>query len=295
MKNSKSRHLFLFTLFAILSISIHSQDLIITSQGDSLNCKITKIETEYIYFNLKYKELIRSTFLPLNQVKYHQYNYYPTSIDPAKKVTGNEIYPQFRGAITLGWSYRLAKFEDDLPSVLERYMKKLKSGYNYGFDLSYYFSERLGFGFKINIFKSKYELYPIVVTMPDGSSQYARMSDNISISFVGPFISTRLLSANKKNCLLMNLGIGYTGYKNKASLVTDDKILGSSWGFCSDIGYDIAIANNITLGFQFAYKIGTLKEDDLSNVYYARTMKLETDDHESLSRIDLSISLIYSK
>lgn len=295
MTNFKLKPAITFVFFALISIHLFSQDLIVTNEGDSLNCRITKIKTDNIYFTFKHKDEIRSTLLPLNQVKFHQYNYYQTSVVPADKVVGNEIYPHFRAAINGGWSYRVAKLADNIPSDFERYMKDLKSGYHYGLDLSYYFSEQLGIGLKYYVYKSKNSIDDIYVTRPDGSTQNGKMSDDISIDFIGPFFSTRLLNATKKNSLILNLGIGYMGYKDKTVLITDYTIKGNTLGLCWDIGYDIGISENLAIGFQFSYMIGTLTKYELFDGTKTETIKLEKDNYESLSRIDLSIGLRFNK
>jgi len=295
MSNIKLKGIFVILSVTIFSISIQAQDLIITNEGDSLNCKITKIKTDNIYFTFRHKDEIRSTLLPLSQLKYHQYNYYHTPEVPADIVVGNELYPHFRAALNGGLSYRVVKLSDNIPSDFEQYMKDLKSGYHYGLDLSYYFSEQLGVGFKYCNYQSKNEINNVYVTLPDGSTQYGKMSDDISINFIGPIFSTRLLDANKKNSFLLNLGFGYMGYTDKAVLISDFKIKGNTVGLCWDIGYDIGLSENFAIGFQLSYMIGTLTQYELSYGVKTETVILEKDNYESLSRVDLSIGLRFSK
>jgi hypothetical protein len=295
MNYINKKHFFVIISVMIFSISIQAQDLIVTNEGDSLNCKISKIKGDNMYFTFKYKDEIRSTLLPLVQVKFHQYNYYQISEVPADNVVGNEIYPHIRVAINGGWSYRVAKLADNIPSDFKQYMKGLKSGYHYGLDLSYFFSEQLGFGLKYYNYKSKDEINNVYVTPPGGPTQYGKMSDNISINFIGPIFSTRLLNADKKNSFLFNLGIGYMGYKDKAVLISDYTLKGNTLGLCWDIGYDIGLSENFAIGFQFSYMIGTLTQYKFSDGVNTETIKLVNDNYESLSRIDLSIGLRFNK
>jgi len=288
-----------FTAFSIVvilfSFSIQAQDLIITYEGDSLNCKITKIKSENIYFTFNHKGEIRSTLLSLEQVKNYQYKYYQTSEVPTEKITDHQIYPHFRAALTGGWSYRVAPISSGMSPYLEKYMKDLKSGYHYGVDLSYYFSEQLGFGLKGYNYRSKNELNNVSVTMSDGSTQYGTLSDNISISFIGPFFSTRLLDGKKRNSLLLNFGIGYMGYLDKAVLISDFTMKGSTVGLSWDIGYDIGLSKNIAIGFQLSYMIGTLTQYKLSDGINTETIRLQQGNYEGLSRIDVSIGLRFNK
>jgi hypothetical protein len=276
-------------------MSIQAQDLIITNEGDSLNCKITKVKSDNIYFTFKHKDEIRSTLLPIEQVKFHQYNYYQTSEVPAGKVISNEIYPHFKAAINCGWSYRTGKLADNIPSDFKQYMRDLKSGYHYGIDLYYYFSEQFGLGFRYNNFESKNKMDNVCITSSNGSCQYGKMSDDISINFIGPLFSTRLLDFNKKNSFLLNLGIGYMGYTDKAVLISDYTIKGNTAGLCCDIGYDIGLSKKIALGFQLSCMLGTLTKYDLSDGVHTKTVKLKKENYEDLSRIDLSIGLRFNK
>jgi hypothetical protein len=192
------RNIFVFAFLIFCFVNSFSQDLVVTQEGDSLNCKITKVQSDNIYFTFKHKEEIRSTLLPVNQVKSYLYNYFQTAVVPVNKIVGNEIYPQWRFAINSGWSYQTAKVGDNVPSGFKQYAENLKSGYHIGGDVTYYFSEPLGFGFKYLLFKTSNQMDNIYVTKTDGTKKYGRMSDGISITFIGPTFYTRLLNSNKK-------------------------------------------------------------------------------------------------
>lgn len=286
---------FMFFSMLLFSFSAQSQDLIVTSQGDSLNCKITKVKTEHIYFTFRHKEEIRNTLLPVAQIAYYQFGFYQTPEVPLHQAVGNEIYPHFRVAISGGWSYRIGKVSESVPSDFEQYIRDLKSGYHYGLDLSYYFSEQLGVGLKYNKYKSKNSADHIYVDQPDGTTQLGKMSDDISIHFIGPMLSMRLMDADKKNSFLMNVGMGHMDYKDAAVLISDFTIKGSTLGLCWDFGYDIGISENLVMGCQLSLMIGTLYQYKVSDGRHTETVKLEEEEYENLSRIDLSIGLRFVK
>ncbi|HNW51041.1 MAG TPA: hypothetical protein PKH79_08165 [Prolixibacteraceae bacterium] len=278
--------LILLAVLTLFTITLRAQDLIITSDGDSLNCKITKIKPEKIYFTFKYKDEIRNTLLPMYKVKYHQSNYFQQSEIPST-ITGNkEIYPRFRAAINGGWSYRTARVSDNVPSGLKEYTKNLKSGLNYGVDLTGFFSEQIGIGLKCQNFRSKKEM--------DGS-QYGNVSDDISICFIGPMMSTRLLNDTKKNGWFFNLGVGYLGYKDDAYVNSNMTIKGATAGICWEIGYDIGISKNMSIGFQLSSIGGTLTGYDVSNGYTTQTIQLDKENQEGLHRFDFSVGLRFTK
>jgi hypothetical protein len=284
-------------LLSLLYFPLRAQDLIVTNENDSLNCKITKVKSDNIYFIFKHKDEVRSTLLPVDKIDYYQYDYYQTAEVTADNVLIKENYPHYRMVINGGWSYRTAKLSDDIPADFREYSKELKSGYNYGLDFSYYFAEQLGVGFRYANYLSKNEIDNVYKIYPDGStSEYGKVSDNISINFIGPFFTTRLFNSDKKNCLILDLGVGYMGYKNQ-SVSVSDKITyrGNTVGSYLGIGYDVSISPDLALGFQLSLVNGILTQYQISDGIHTEIMKLEKNQYEGLSRIDLSIGLRFNK
>ncbi len=287
---------FIYVIFSMFSFgNLLAQDLIVTNEGDSINCKITKVKTDNIYFTFKHKEEIRSTLLPVSSVKTHQFEYYQTSEVPEDKVVGYEDYQKFRIAINGGYSYQTAKVAESVPADFKDYVKDLKSGYHFGGDLSYYFTEPLGFGIKYYLYKSSNSLDNIYVEDNIGNRTYGKLSDDLTISFIGPSFSTRLLNHDKSNAFLMNLSLGYMGYKNNKVIVDDYIMTGSTMGLALDIGYDIGLSENLSLGFQISFLSGTLFEYDWNDGSTTETIDLEKGEYESLNRIDFSVGLRFSK
>lgn len=275
--------------------AVFAQDLIVTNEGDSINCKITKVKTDNIYFTFKHKDEIRSTLLPMSNVKTHQIDFYQTSEVPKEKVVGYEDYQHFRLAINGGYSYQTAKVAESVPSDFKDYVKELKSGYHFGGDFTYYFTEPLGFGFKYYLFKTSNSLDNIYLEDTDGNRTYGKMSDNLTISFIGPSFSTRLLNHDKSNAFLMNLSLGYMGYSNDKVIIDKYKMTGSTMGLSFDIGYDIGLSENLSLGFQISFISGTLFEYEWDDGSIKETVKLEKGEYESLNRIDFSVGLRFCK
>ena len=117
------------------------------------------------------------------------------------------------------------------------------------------------------------------------------MSDNISVTFVGPSFYTRLLNSDKKNALLLGLSFGYLGYKNNCVLIEPFTISGSTAGFVCDIGYDIGVSQKMAIGINLSMVSGYLSRINLSDEYSSKTVNLDKDSYINLSRIDLSVGL----
>ena len=288
------KHSLLIVSFASFAIQLQAQDLIVTSKGDSINCKITKVKSDNIYFVFKYKEEIRNTLLPVNQVAIYQKNYYSTAEVPANKIPGKEIYPRFRAAISGGWSYRTASISSSVPSDFKNYMQKLRSGFHYDLGVSYFFSEMLGAGIRYNEFLSSNKIENVYATYPDGSTEYGYMNDDIRIKFIGPSFCLRLFNSTKKNYFFSEIALGYMDYRDKGFLVNTPLLIkGSTSGSCMSIGYDIGISKNLALGFQLSALTGVLNRLTTTDGTFTQTTKL--DEYENLARIDLSIGLRFNR
>ena len=280
----------IFILLSLFSISLQSQDLIVTSEGDSLNCKITNVKSDFIYFTFLYEDQARSTLLQKDQVVY-QYNYFQEAEVPANMVVGMKDFPRFRAAFNFGWSYRLSKVSDNIPSDFRDYMQNLRSGYMLGLEMSYFMSKPFGLGVKYSVHRSKNDMSPVTIMYENGYTRTGQMSDNISISFIGPTFTIRGLNKDMKNSFIMSIGLGYLAYKDVAVLIDDFTLKGSTMGLCWDIGYDIGLSKGVALGFMLSLITGKLTSYDISDGFTTQTIKLDSDEQEGLSRIDLSIGL----
>jgi len=296
------KHTLILLLLLTITCSVYSQDLIVTNDGDYINCKITRVKDSYVYFTFKHRNEIRNTMLHISDIEEYQYNYYQVSDnyvddyndDYVDDYEDDNYFPRFRLAINGGYSYMTAKVAESVPDDFKNYVKKLKSGYHFGGDLSYYFSELYGVGGKCFIFKSS-SSSDIYLEDTNGDRKYGIMSDDLTITYIGPVFSTRFLNWNKKNAFLMNVSLGYMGYSSDKVIIDKYKMKGSTLGMAFDIGYDIGISQNFSLGFQLSLLSGSLSKYSLNNGIITETVNLNKDEYENISRIDFTIGLRFNK
>lgn len=220
------------------------------------------------------------------------------SLSDSQTATGEvKDAPKFRAAINGGYSYGTAIPSENILSDYHNYRdyyKNLKSGYHFGGDVTYYFTEAFGVGLKGYIHKSSNKLDNISDTT-GGTTRYGSMRDNITSSYAGPTFSARFLNQDNTRAILLDLSLGYMGYSNKAVRVDSYKINGQSFGFSLSAGYDMEIAKNLILGFQVSYLYGTLLKYDLNDGVSTKTITLDKEEYESLNRLDFSVGLRFSK
>lgn len=274
-------------IMAIYSM-VYSQDLIVTQQGDSINCRVTKIESEFIHFTYNHSGEIRNTLLRDTQIKHLEYGYFEVSEVPQEEVS-KTLTDRFRFAAHGGFSYTLASVADDVPSDFKDYVRQMKTGYHFGADATYFITESYGLGLKYSLFKSKNSLDNIYAVGPNGQTRYGIMSDNLSISFFGPSLVNRSSNHDRSRTFIAGLAIGYMSYLDKKVIIDPFTVTGSTLGLSFEGGYDIKLKGNSGIGFQISYISGLLSEFIIDDGKTKETMKFPKGQFESLHRIDFSI------
>jgi outer membrane protein W len=269
----------IFMIAALHQFDVLAQDLIVTTDGDSINCKITQMKGDYVYFTFSRQGEVRNTLLSKTQVQQYQHNYYAVSeVQPHQIVGFTPDFSRGRLAFTAGWSTRTARFADGLSAADKEYLKNLKNGLNISLDAGYFFTEMYGIGFKYDLFHS--------------STTAWGFKETVSITYAGPTFAMRVYDRTKSNCLYINYSIGYMGFANKAAAGGQSGTLtGNTVGLVFDIGYDIAISKDWSFGIQLSSLSGVLTEINKTVNAYTEKIKLEKGEYEGLQRLKLSVGL----
>jgi hypothetical protein len=277
----------LLLLFILSAHTVCSQDLIVTLTNDSINCKITQIDAEFIHFDMVYNEEVRSTVLMLSTIKIYEEKFYSNSNLPSQKKSSVE-YPRYHIILSGGASYLLDPIADD--TEFRDYYQNLKTGYNLGLDVNYYFNKTIGVGLKYNYFASS--------SSTEGTSNEGgilsewNISENIMINFAGPTFLARFLSAKNNNAFILGASVGYIWYKDDAVLLDPVIISGSSLGLNFDASYHISISKKLFLGISGSTTLGFLPTLTIDDGINAQTFDFDSfSNYKNISRVDLSIKL----
>ncbi len=189
---------------------------------------------------------------------------------------------RFRVAISAGLGYRTAKYPEGATLDEISFLKQLKTGFQAELAMNYFFGKWFGIGVKYSEF---------LANADNGyqSWQREKITEKTRTTFVGPFFTYRLFDKKERNCLLLDYGLGYLGYR--ASAVSMDQSLtlkGKTVGLFMNFGYDVWLSEYASLGFQLTLSGGKISEftDD-----FGRSVKLPDGQSEGLGRIDFSIGL----
>ncbi|MFB6340369.1 hypothetical protein ACE1ET_01535 [Saccharicrinis sp. FJH62] len=199
-------------------------------------------------------------------------------------------YEPTRCRITLnsGFAYIFSKASSDIPTEYKNYYDALRSGINYSGDATYYLTKNIGIGFKLLRSYSHNRMDNIVSIDEDGNRHYGNKSDKLSISFIGPSISSRFY--HNENIILANVSIGYIEYSNERVIIENYPITGYTFGLTYDLGYDFHICQNIYLGFQLSLISGFSYQFESGN---SELLNIINTEFKSPLRFDISTGLRY--
>ena len=280
-------------IYALLFFNLNAQDLIVTTKGDSLKCKIENFTVDSLYFNFTNSDGVEfNTHIPRNQVSSYMRNYYTKKQSSVRNHFALEDLNNVMISINGGLGYRVGEVDPRLPSNMEDYMEGLRTGPILGVDALIFFGYTSGIRLKYSRFFSYNSMYNATVTTVNGNTFHGDVSDNISISYFGPSYATRLLSANAKHVLTGSFGFGYLAYNDDGELGDDIIIKGKTLGLSMDIGYALTVAENLAIGIQTSILRGVLRTYDVEYRGQNETIELEEDYYENLGRIDISLRLI---
>jgi hypothetical protein len=291
------KRILFFLIVVSASLSLPAQDLIVTSTRDSINCKVTKVDQDNIYYNTNGQ----SGVIPLIKVKTCLYNYFLQKLPVATPVpetreakpestslsAADTDFKRFRFALSGGYGYRTFSLSSGLTTKLTDYFNKLRWGFVASADATYFFSDKRGIGLQASMYKSSNSLDNVCLIDNAGFLESGKIADDITIIYVGPAYTTRLLKDNDWSSLLFTVSAGYTRYINNAITISEYKLTSNSFGISIQLAYDRYITKGLALGVQASVNGGSIskvtQEDNSGTTSYYYS--------ESLVRLNLGVGI----
>ena len=199
----------------------------------------------------------------------------------------------FRVAIHGGASYRttgtyVCPVNDTY--ALDSYINKMKYGVSFGADAIYYFIDNIGVGVKFHQFHTGNKKYGHYEAGSDVVSTV--LQDRIRFTFIGPIVSTRLLSEAKRNAIIINAGLGSMSFHDNGKFSDPYVISNRALGFVVSAGYDYGLTKNLSIGIE-----GSLYATKFTKNYkvsYSRAHLIDAEAYDPQRMLDLSFGLRYN-
>ncbi len=217
-----------FLLLSVLAVSNKAQDRIITSNKDTIHCKIVTISTTKIFYEQNEGSKIAGKAINLDDVA----GYFRDSKSTVN--TSNTVYvnkqikqriapahPWVLG-VSVGGAY-LPWFLDNFPDTEENDYEYLKNEYQFSSSIHYLFSNFIGVGIQHSFIGASRnrdrtevvdQTYPIYMTGRSEERQY--------INYVGPSVLfQQFIGSKHKFQLSETLSAGWLSYRNEEQFSMD--------------------------------------------------------------------------
>ena len=252
----------LIVSMALLSASTFAQDLIVTTDNDSLNCKIMKVDEAFIQFAYSDENgEVKRTLISQESIASYQIAYFDTPAIPLTKTRSTDTDEDlnwkvgFRG----GYSWRTVGTDGD------RYANPAKHGPHLGMDFAYFFNNYVGLGGLMTYYYNSVN-----------NKEYNFKQNSL---FAGPNLTLRLTGSDYRNAFISEYAIGYFGlWENDVYLRQSG--LFETIGFFCGIGYERSVKPNLLMGG----KISIL----------AANIPLSGNNWLNASRLDFSVYVAFN-
>ena len=300
-KKTACRILLFIVLFISHSVTGNSQDKIITITSDTIDCKITRVSRNTIYFDLITSGIKTEGSLPVSKVLNYTISAGGVTTDKTKSFNSNS-FERIHLGINGGAGYMLAsskKAEEALTGQgfdagkAKSYYRNLKTGWLANADLAFMFTPEVGTGFKYKFFYTSGNVEGYFDFQDGVHLIYTNYGERIFVNYYGPMAYyQRYLNVAETYRMTTTYSFGLTTYRNEAEYLNEYLLLtGRNFGTDAAINLEYYITDNLSLGAELSAFYSMLRKVKITDGTNTQTIDLDKETYENLSRLDLSIGI----
>jgi len=278
----------------------YSQDKIITLNNDTIDCKITKISRNTIYFDLFSSGIRSSASLPLDNIK--NYAISAIGINDEKRTADFISSNRFRLALSGGAGYIMAssdKAEEALTNLgleagkARSYYRNMKTGWSGNADLTFMLTPDLGAGLRYKFFYTGGSINGYFDAQDGVHLIYANYGEKIYVNYYAALISYhQFIDSYERFRLSAGCSIGMVTYRNEAEYMNSYYLItGKNIGTDFNIGLEYFFTDHIALGADLSAFYSRLSKMKMSDGTNSQSIDLDKDNYENLSRIELLLGI----
>lgn len=292
-------------LIALLITSLFSglagQERIITFRNDTIDCRITRITRNMIYFDTSVRGIKTSGKIPVTDV----YSYYvmPTGKGVQVKQAEEEtLAGSLRISLNGGMAYLTAnsdQAEEALtgfgvtPAKARAYYKDLKTGWFGSADASWIFNRKYGIGLKYKFFNTGAATEGYFDPGDPFNLYYTTYTENIYVNYGGVLLSGfEPLGSRNLFTLYSSFSAGITFYRDETGVFSEAVLItGKALGMDCTFGLDYRITPLISAGAELSFFASTLRSINFTDGETEQSQELEKENYENLSRMEVSVGI----
>lgn len=176
---------------------------------------------------------------------------------------------------------------------VSNYYKKFKFSIPYHASFHYLYNPENGVGFTYRFYSTESEINDIVDVGDNIHSAFLQLKEKVYVNFVGiswlyyiPYLNT------ERYKLFSSVAFGLVNYRNEA--ISDSfpvLVTGNTPGLNGILGGELFLKNNWALSIEASYLYGVIKNITLNTGKNELVQKLEKDNYENVSQVNLSLGV----
>lgn len=265
-----------------------AQDTIVTTAGDTIACKITRVSTSFIHFSVfdKSSVLLMRSRLPLSTIQFYEQADDQTAesplAEPEPEIISNVYYedalPSFRLATNGGFTYQFGGY-DRLP---QSYRTKAQTLWNVGGEFHYFLSDKIGVGIRYTHYTTSID-HEFEALTPQGIRNIRLEGETIRFNHLGLGMIYRFMIYDDRSINYF-MSSGLINYRT-SGLIDGNYFeeLGEAFCITAGISYDFFLSDHFGVGLGAEVTIAKISEIE----YNGAPVNVDFP----ISRIDLVLGL----
>ncbi|MFY9151519.1 MAG: hypothetical protein WAO52_05865 [Prolixibacteraceae bacterium] len=183
-------------------------------------------------------------------------------------------------------SYGISKTE------IDKYYKDLKLGEQFGVSAHYLVNDKYGLGLDYRIFTTKSNTMGFIDSPDTYSTFYGPLSEKIYTNFAGISYFSQQKLQNERWNIYSSVALGWAFYHNESNLIVSPVLLeGNSFATNYNLGIEYRLSKHIALGAGLECFYSVLHKFQLNNGQTTTEIKLNKEQRENLSRLNLTAGI----
>ncbi len=297
------RCLLIILVLAGFTTWLAGQDRIITLSNDTIVCKITRITRNEIHFDIVTQGLRAAGRLPISDVLSYSVTTRPVweqgpAYPPARTTPAGSLRIGLNGGMGYiisnsdGAEETMTGFGISLEEA-RKYYDNLKSGWYGSADVAWIFNKKFGAGMKYKFFNTTALTEGYFNPGDPFNLYYTTYQENIYVNYGGLLLFYREpLGRNDLFSIYSAFSVGMTLYRNESEVLSQAILItGKALGLDGTVGLEYMITPLVSAGAEVSVFASKLRKIDFTNGETEQTQVLNKENHENLSRIEVSLGI----
>lgn len=297
------RCLLIILVLAGFTTWLAGQDRIITLNNDTIVCKINRITRNEIHFDIITRGVRAAGRLPISNVLSYSVTTQPVwEQGPAYTPVTMAPAGSLRIGLNGGMGYIISNSDGAEETMTgfgisleeaRKYYDNLKSGWYGSADVAWIFNKRFGAGLKYKFFNTGALTEGYFNPGDPFNLYYTTYQETIYVNYGGLLLYYREpLGMNDLFSIYSAFSVGMTLYRNESEVLSQAILItGKALGLDGTVGLEYMITPLVSAGAEVSIFTSKLRKINFTNGETEQTQVLSKENHENLSRIEISLGI----